>query len=209
MKKFVWMRVVTAVVGMGFCTIAAQRTKAESEEPTPLTPLNGALLLVNTNAQGRVVGATIQTSSLHCNLLTNGMDAAALKELAKMNDKPVDLKGEISQVGKDLCVKAVGSIKNMTPSLLGSVLTAATNAQGQVQLAVRTADSRYTYSVVTTGMSEDVLKGLLKWNGKTVDLEGDIPQSKMCVTPTSAIREAKAPKKVETRPATPNKKKGK
>jgi VCBS repeat-containing protein len=180
------------LLGVENLTMAAG--KQDSDELSSTTSFSGVPLLVTTNAQGELKSVSIQTTSSRYALLTNGMDIITLRNLIKMNDRPVELKGEISQVGNALCLKVIGPIKDLTPSLSGMSLSATVDSKsGEVtQITVRSADGKYSYKLVVDKSKSDALKILAKLNGKLVDVEGEISQSKMSITVTGAVRESRA-----------------
>ena len=180
--------------------LCMQSWAKEDEGPASVSLFTGACLTVVTNAQGQVTSATVLTASALYNLLLKGMDASTLATLAKMNDKPVDIRGEVLQISNALWIKPIGSIKDVTPSLKGMKLTAVMDPNTHQIAAARlaTADDSYSYGVVLKKLTPELTKDIVRLNGKKVDVEGEISQGNLTLTITGTIRESKqssAPKK--------------
>jgi len=174
--------------------LSSQVGAKDSMEPSSATSFDAVALLVATNAQGNVSHVTFKTASSVYEIATNGMDHGTLMGLLKLNDKPVNLKGEVSMVGQKLIVKLIGGVKDMTPSLSGMSMGVGSDSKtGLITTAkVTTADGKFTYELALDKLTPDAVKGLAKWNRKIVHIEGDISQSRMRITLTGAIREDKA-----------------
>ncbi len=82
------------------------------EEPTAVKMFENLEMRVVTNAKGEVVEAKVSTAGFATYpVLTNKMSKTALADLAKLNGKTVDAKGEIVQVNTQLVFKVVGQFK--------------------------------------------------------------------------------------------------
>ena len=196
MRKWVWIAMTLLMVPWAMAV--GKKPTATDVEPESLTPFTGAALLVRTNAQGQVANMEVLTSSSRYKVLTNGIDALTLKGLAKINDKPVDFKGEIAQVSNVLCVRVVGPIKDVTPSLSGvSMRATKTEDKGKVSYMIQITAGKYLYTVSQDKVEPAVLDGLVKLNGKLVDVEGEILQSTMSIRLTGSVKEARGSKKPE------------
>lgn len=193
MKRALWIAAVLMMAAPGVMA-AGKKVATTDVEPESLTAFTGAPLLVTTNAQGQVAQIEVMTSSSRYKVLTNGMDSLTLKGLAKLNDKPVDFKGEIAQVSNVLCVKVSGSIKDVTPSLSGVSMDTRKDDKGKVSTVQITA-GKYLYTLAIDKLEPAFLEGLIKFNGKPVDIEGEISQSTMRVILKGTIKEGRAAKK--------------
>lgn len=200
MKTIALMAAVLVMTAPGVMAVGKKAAKVDVE-PESLTSFMGASLLATTNAQGQLAKLEVMTSpSSRYQVLTNGMDSLTLKNLAKLKDNPVDFKGEIAQVSNVLCVKVSGSIKDMTPSLSGVSLGVQKDLNGKV-VAVTVKAGKFDYRLSLAGLEPDFLDGLSKFNGKLVDIEGEIQHSKESVVLTGTIKESRGGKKTEKKSA--------
>jgi len=191
-----WMGVALSIVAGVSVAMGAGKKPAADVEPASETTFSGATMLVTTNAGGNVVQATIATTSATYGLLTNGIPVAVLKDWLRFNDRIVDVKGEVSQGAVGLCIKVVGTIRDVTPLLRGGTLTVRVNDKKEItQVTFAVPDRQLNYGVATNGLPDATIKGLPKLNGMVVDIDGKISPSRGIITDVKSIRPGKVSKK--------------
>jgi len=166
---------------------------AENQLPASVLSFAGVALLAPTNAQGGLCEISIRTGSSRYLISTNNLAPTVIQQCIRLHDKPVALKGEVSAQGKDLCLRIIGQIRDMTPSLAGVQLSVTVDANGKVTSARittndRKLDQQFTYDIALNKMTDEELKKIAALNGRIVNIDGEISQSTMKVTLRSPIR---------------------
>lgn len=136
------------------------------DEPTPLTTLSGATLLVKTNGQGRTeITLTSDTGTTYL-LKTNGLPPTVFQ----MNGRSVEVKGEIWGGGSQQMFKVVGPIVPKSKTFeQAALVTMKTGDEGEDHMFLSTASMKM-YDVLTN----DLPKDYEKYIGKTMDVVADV-----------------------------------
>ena len=193
MRRWAWFM---AIMIAAPAVLAAGKKASDAAGPSSVRPFTDVTFIVQTNMQGDVTEVVVQTSPTQSyRVLTNGVSGAALREWVRFNDRPVNLKGEVTQVGDHLCLAIAGPIKDVTPSLRGVALHVSVDKEKRFGRAwCTTSGNRFTYNIETNGLSEATIKQVCDWNQTTADIEGKISQIKMAISDVRSIKVIK-PKK--------------